>query len=124
MSIISNTTDTIYDGYSVASTGYVYTSEGSSALVDGWFSARYDDTTLQIGVATLTATYVEYRIEGRGAGITRPAEIYNASINAAAAIDELVTVSEAVNEVRIGVKANNTATPNNIYCYLIHSDKK
>ena len=123
MSVKSNTKDTLYDGYSVASTGYVYTSEGSSALTDGWYSIRYDDNIIQIGVATLNATYVEYRIEGRGNGITRPAEIYNASINATAAIDQLVTISENMNEIRVGVKTNNTATPNNTYCYLIHSDK-
>ena len=49
MSIVSNTKDTLYDGYSVASTGYVYTSEGSTALTDGWFSARYDENIIQNG---------------------------------------------------------------------------
>ena len=124
MSIVSNTKDTLYDGYSVASTGYVYTSEGSTALTDGWYSARYDENILQIGVATLNATYIEYRIEGRAAGGTRPAEIFNASLTSATALDTLISVAEHMNEVRVGVKANNTATPNNTYCYFIHSDKK
>ena len=123
--IISNSGKTIFNGYNVtATTNYVYNSSGGTGAEDGWVNARYDYNVLGICVATLNATSVTYRIEGRTTTYTRPISIANASLNSADTIDTKVNITDHFNEIRVGIRVNNSATPNNVYCGLSQSETK
>jgi len=122
--IISNTGRTLYNGYDVASTNYVYTENASVGTDDGWHPARADHIAIQLCCATLNASSLTYRIEGRSKTYTRPCDIYNASIPSAQDIDTIVNISEHVDEVRLGVKITGVATPNNFYAGLILAESK
>lgn len=124
MSIVSQYARIIYNGYNVASTNYVYTSNASTGADDGWYSCKTDHVALQVCAATLTAASLTYRIEGRSDTYTRPAEIYTDSITSAQSIDEIINITEKVKEVRIGVKLSAVATPNSFHCGLVQSEVK
>jgi len=124
MSIISQTGRSIFSGTNVATTNYIYTSEGGSASTDGWYSAKYDHVVVQAGVATLTATTLTYRVEGKFSALDRPAEIYTATVTTADTIDQLVNIAEKMNEIRIGVKVDSTASPNNFYAGISYAETK
>lgn len=115
----------IYSGYNVTATsGFVYSTTASTDSSAGWFSCRGDNVLVTVGLATLNATYVEYRIEGKFDTHNRPFTIYNASLNSVTIIDTPVVVSERCSQLRVGVKVNNAATPNNFYCGLCLAETK
>jgi len=114
----------LFDGYLVASSNFVYTSNASADVDDGWVSARADNVTIQVCAATLNAITgppLFYRIEGRDENnINRAASIYLATIGSSQSIDQLIVVSEKMREIRIGVKltsvpASPLASPNYFY---------
>ena len=115
----------IRSGEDVGSATYVYTDGDLSGAEDGWYNAKYDSIIVQVGVATLTASSMTYRIEGREKGSgNRPANILTASLNATSLIDTFVEVSEHVGQIRVGLLIDNTSTPNNVYTKLIMTDVK
>ena len=116
MAILSQSGRTIFSGTNVATTGFIYTPAGGSGTTDGWYSNRANHVVVQICTATLTATTLSYRIEGKFNPLDRPAEIYSKDVTTADSIDQLINVVERVNEIRVGVKVDNAAaSPNNFY---------
>lgn len=124
MSITTQYARTIYDGYDVASTNYVYTSNGSTGADDGWYICKTDHVAIQVCAATMNTASLTYRIEGRSDTYTRPAEIFSESITSAQSIDKIINVTEKVKEVRVGVRLSTVATPNNFHCGLVQSEVK
>ncbi len=122
MAVLSQATRTILNGESVASTGYTYNTTASSGANHGWIDTKYNDILFQIGVATLNATSLTYRVEGRANSNSRAGEIVTASLNAVSTIDTFIEISERVGQVRVGHKINNTATPNNVYSRLVMTE--
>lgn len=112
---------TIFKSYPVSSTSYVYTENASTGAEDGWISCKGEDHKFaQIYLGTLNATSVTYRIEGRfsdSSGVSRAASLHTESLTApmSGTIDKIVSISEYVAELRIGVKMSKVATPNNFH---------
>lgn len=123
MAILTQTAEAMLDSYSVeATTNYVYTDAGELGADDGWFSAKYDTKAIQLGVESMAATRLLYRIEGRSNTYTRPCEIYAASINAISARDTIINISEPIGQIRVGVKMNNEATPNVVHVGIVRTE--
>ena len=125
--IISQANRVIYNGYQTVSTsGCVYNSAGESGAEDGWINSQYDDVYLQVAIGTLTSSKLLYQVEGRFDGLNRPVKLYNASVTAATD-DALVTISEKVKEIRVGVKVDAVASPliadNKFYCGVVLSER-
>ena len=124
MAILSQSGRTIFSGTNVATTGYIYTSAGGSGTTDGWYSNRANHVVVQVCTATLTATMLTYRIEGKFNPLDRPAEVYSATVGSADTIDKLIEVSEHVNEIRVGAKVDNAdASPNNFYAGISYAEE-
>jgi len=125
--IISQANRVVYNGYKVASTSFVYDSDGGTGASDGWVLSKYDDVVLQVALGTLTSGKVLYQVEGRFDGLNRPALVYTASMTATTTIDGLVELSQKVKEIRVGVKADTIASPlstnNCFYCGLVLSER-
>ena len=113
--IVSRSRKTLFDGYSVASTGYVYNSSGESDSDSGWFTSKADYCFITYSCATLTSSGLTYRVEGRLNGSDRIASIATGTISSAMSIDNIININEKVDELRFGVKADSTATPNIFY---------
>lgn len=122
MTILSHTTRTFYNNYSVNTDTYVYTSNASSGANDGWIPSRYDSILVQTRVATLTATSLTVRIEGRSAGYSKVASIYCFKNTGTTSVDRAINIAERVAEIRIGVKIDKTSTPNNFYSGIIFGE--
>lgn len=127
MSIMSQSSRTLFNGYNVtASAGtYVYNASGGSAATSGLRECKADEILVHVEVATLNAASLFYRIEGRFDGLNRWAEIYSATITTADTIGKLVNVTERPKEIRVGARINATlASPNNLYCGIVLSEYK
>ena len=123
--ILSNSGKTLYTAYDVSATSnFVYDSDGSTDSDSGWVSARADNTALAIGLTVLNATSLTYRIEGRFDTYNRACEIYEASLIEVTSIDQLINIAESLKQIRLGVKVNNSATPNTVYAGLCSSEVK
>lgn len=125
--ILSQSAKTIFNGTDInATTNFVYNSDLESDSNTGWISARADKVAVHLSCATLNATYLTYRVEGRitDGGYTRVASMVAGTINATTNLDKVVSVDDYVNEVRLGVKANAAATPNNFYGRIIFTEFK
>jgi len=122
--ITSQTGRNFFTACNVASTGYIYTSAGASGANDGWITSKSDYTILAYCCATLSASSLTFRVEGRWADYNRPVEIYVASVNTINDIDQVLTLTEKLKEIRVGVKVNNTATPNIFYVGMLNSEVK
>ena len=108
MSIMSRAVRTMFDGYEVtATTNYVYNADGGTAATAGWFSARADNVLVSLRAATMTATSLSYRIEGRNNDYTKAGEIYSETLTAVQTIDKIINVTEKVKEIRLGAKKDN-----------------
>jgi len=113
----------IYGGYNVVATSnYVYSTTASTGAEDGWYTQKPDQVLITVGVATLTATTLSLRIEGRYPTHDRAFEIYQVDYTSITSIDESLIITETCPEVRVGVKVNNSASPNNIYCGLCRTE--
>ena len=124
MTVLGQSFNSIYNGYNVTATDYIYTADSLSGAGDGWVSQRADEKILTIGVATLTASIISMRIEGRYPVHNRAFEIYSRNYTTITTIDESITITENCPQIRIGVKVNNSASPNNIYCGLCYTEFK
>jgi len=131
MSIISNSGRNFFSAYNVIATpltGYVYNSSGDTDSEAGWITCKSDEICVAFAAATLTATTLLVRIEGRFDTYDRSASIHTEGITTAQSISKLVRVAERVKEVRIGVRtdADNIliASPNIFYAGLCLSEAK
>ena len=123
--IISSIGRTILNGDNVTATSnYIYTSTGLNGAEDGWLNARYDHNAVAICVATLNASAINYRIEDRFNTYTRPLNLGASMITSAQSIDKIINISEHVNEIRVGIYADNDASPNNVYLGLGQTEIK
>jgi hypothetical protein len=114
MAILSTVRRAIFTGQDIRNTSYAYTSDIETGAEDGWITEKADDITVQYCVATLTATSLTIRIEGK-TGSGRIAEIYTKKIISADTIDQLVPISEKVAKIRVGCKVITNASPNIFY---------
>ena len=128
MSIISQSTRTFFNGTNVtATTNFAYNATLNTGAAYGWKTARADVISVRTRVATLNASYLTYRVEGRmSSGYDSIASIAVGSLNTAKSIDNIITIQNTIHadEIRIGFKANNAASPNNAYAGLILTEKK
>lgn len=131
MSIISHFGRSFFSGYNVVATpltGFVYNSSGSTSSEAGWIACKSDEVCIAFAAATLTATTLLLRVEGRFDTYNRAASLYSDAITSAQTIDKIVRIPEKVKEVRIGVRtdADNylIASPNNFYAGLCLSESK
>jgi len=125
MSRLSQSSRILYNGYSVtATTDYVYNDSGSSAATSGWLDRTVDECVLQFGCATLTASTLSIRIEGRKNSSGRAAEIYSLDITAVDTIDRFINVIEAVDDLRVGVKVSDSTATNTIYSSILLAEVK
>lgn len=123
--ILSNSGKTLFNGVDVtATTNYVYNAAGDTDSDAGWASAKADNNTIAIGLTALNATNLTYRIEGRFDTYNRACEISTASLTSTTSIDTLINIAEKVKEIRVGVKVNNSATPNTVFVGLCNSESK
>lgn len=124
--IISQANRVVYNGYIVASTSYVYDSDGGTGANDGWVNSKYDDVYLQVAIGTLTSGNLLYQVEGRFDGLNRPVVLYTAS-SASTMTDVITVINEKVKEMRVGVKVDAVASPliadNVFYCGLVLSER-
>ena len=123
MTILTHGAVIIHDGLEPDSTSYVYTSGGGSAATSGWYAARADHVAVQVCAATLAASHLIYRVEGRSNTYTRAASIATGDITATMTIDKVIDITAVgyFKEIRVGVKvtATSNATPNNFHAGLI-----
>ena len=131
MSIISHSGRNFFSAYSVVATpntGYVYNSSGEVGSEAGWIQCKTDEICIAYAVATLTATTLLVRIEGRFDTYNRAASLYTDQITSAQAIDKIIRIEQKIKEVRVGVRtdADNilVASPNIFYAGLCLSEVK
>ena len=123
MPINTVTGRTIYKSFPVSSNSFVYTANASTGDDDGWFSAKYNYVLAQIALGTLTATNLTYRIEGRFPTHSRIASLCSETLTGITSVDKIITVTEKVAEIRIGVKIDAVATPNNFHAGICRADE-
>jgi hypothetical protein len=117
MTILSQSSRYFHNGSSVASTVYDYG--------EGWQTVKWDDNLIAVCCATLTASTLTYRVEGRFDSYERPAEIYSQDKTSADSIDQLINVTESLKEIRVGVKVDDaSATPNIFYSGICLTERK
>ena len=108
MSVMSQGVNTFFSGESIVATSFTYSDSEK---------CKAEEIVVQVGVPTLTATSLTYRIEGLFPSATRWAEIYSEKVTAETTVDKLINITERVQYMRVGAKiVNVTATPNNFYC--------
>jgi len=107
-----------------ATSNYIYNSDGDTDSEAGVVTCKSDSVLVQYCAATLSATTLYLRVEGRFDPMDRWAEVYSNSITTADTIDQLVNVTEVFKEIRVGVKVNNSATPNIFYAGVCVTEYK
>jgi len=123
MSIMSQSSRWFYEGHNVtATTSFIYDNTNATGVNAGAITTKTDHSVIQIGVPELSASCLYYRVEGRFDTINRWAEVYSSTVTATTTIDELITVTEKVKELRVGVKAGNEATPNTVYAGICNTE--
>ena len=124
--IISQPTRTLFNAATItATTDFIYMSEKTANLAT-WLPSKYDSIVIQCVVATLTASSLDIRIEGRFPASNRAASIHSYHVTSAETVDRLINISEKLSEIRIGAKigsGNSTAT-NIIYSSVVFSEIK
>jgi hypothetical protein len=125
MSITSVVGRKFYNAAAITATSnYIYNASGGNNATSGLRAARADNVNIQFNVATLSATNLYIRIEGRTTGVDRWASIYTENVTAINTYDKIIQIGEKFSEVRVGAKVNNSATPNILYAGLTLVDEK
>jgi hypothetical protein len=120
--ILSQTTRALFSGDAVTATSYVYNT-------DGWVNTDYNHLDLYVAATPLTATTLYFRVEGRD-GASRVSSLYVSNMTATITkkFDRAVAFTHSTGlhpaEIRVGVKVNNAATPNNFYCNLVMTEER
>lgn len=127
MTIQSQTAKKLFSSYNVASTGYVYNATGDTGSTKGWKDARFNFVGLAYGCATMAATSLHIRVEGRDPNLyDRAIKVYTATLTGASTIDTYVRITPQrgrFRQLRLGVNANNSATPtNSFHAAFIYTD--
>ena len=130
MTIQSQTSRVLFDGYNVATTNFVYNGNGSTSATAGWVSVRNDSIFVQSCVATkVRSGNIVQRIEGRFVGYDRSASIDIKTISSSESIDRIINITPNLEEIRIGVKstvvpASLSASPVSYYAGVCKTDIK
>lgn len=129
MSIINIDSKTFFSNYNVvATTDYVYNSDGDTDSEAGWLRCVGNDVMVTYNVATLVATTLSYRVEGRLNSSTRTLDLSSADKTTTSGIDQVISITYPITDVRVGVKvdANDTliASPNIFYAGVIIRETK
>ena len=114
MSVMSQSGRMLFNGAAITSTSYIYNSSGNVNATAGMVHCKADSTLVQYCCATLVASTMTIRIEGKFDKMDRWAEVYSASIDAADSIDQLVNISEDFSDIRVGVRVRNAVSASNI----------
>jgi len=123
MAILSQPTRLLFNAATITTVATYTYMHDKDTTVSEWISIKYDNVVLQCCTATLTASSMDVRIEGRFPASNRAAEIYNYTVTAAESIDRLINITERVKEIRVGAKVGNASTPNVFYSSVIFSEK-
>ena len=113
--IISSQKHDLYSGDNVAT---------KTMQFSDWVTTRADSVAYQFAVATLTASYVDIRVEGRYNSDARSASVYAKRYTSVTTVDDLVNVVIDLPESRVGVVASPASGPNNVYVSLVLVDVK
>lgn len=131
----------IFSGNNIATTVIVYGGEnalgiigskggGSVAATTGWIDSKYDHAVVQLGVATETRSgNVVFRIEGKYAGLGRPASILATLFSGVESRDRVINVVGKMSQIRVGAlstvgPASPNASPCNVYAGIVFSEVK
>lgn len=143
MAIQAITGRSVYSGANIATTGITYANNpaangaiantqaaaGNSATA-GWITAKYDNTVVQIGVATKTRSgNIIFRIEGKFPAMNRPASVLATLVSAAETRDRLINIVGKMDQYRIGIRASImpasiTGSPCNVYAGIVFAETK
>ena len=142
MSINAQPGRVIFSGNNIATTVMVYGGAnalgiigskggGSVAATTGWIDSKYDHAVVQLGVATeiRADNNIVFRIEGKYAGLGRPASILATLFSGVESKDRVINVVGKMSQLRVGVKttvgpASPNASPCNVYAGIVFSDVK
>ena len=124
MSVVSQSVRTFFTGHNVATLAYIYNSNDGNYATSGWVSSKADHAVVQICIATLNASSITYRVEGKFDTLDRKADIYNETVATADSIDKLIVIAEHVKEIRVGVKCGKMVSsplgsPCNFYAGIV-----
>ena len=123
MSIMSQGSRWFFNGHTVtATTSYIYDETNSSATDAGAITAKTDYSVIQIGVPSLTASCLYYRVEGRFDTVDRWASILTGTILATTSIDIIKDIPYKVKDLRVGVYLGSDATPNIVYAGICNTE--
>ena len=98
-----------YNKTTVTASHFIYDSTKYVSATTGWIDARYDHVNVQCRLASkVSAAGVGfvYRVEGKFDSLDRPASIYCNRITAVQPIDQLITVTPKVKQIRLAVKTS------------------
>lgn len=125
MAVLSQSSRTFFSGTNItATTNFIYNANESTAATSGWIAAKADYIDVHCECASLAASALTYRIEGRFDGLNRAASLHCQTVTASDTIGRIHNISNHIKEVRIGVKAMNSASPNNFYAGIVLTEVK
>ena len=108
--ILSTNASIPFAGTAISSSAFTYSS---------WIDTEYNENTIQVGCGTLNATSVLYRIEGRYNSTKNRAASLSAGEITTATPDTVLEISPHYPQMRIGLKTNYNATPNNTWVTIV-----
>ena len=114
MAVLSQEEKQLFTGNNIVASTYTYST---------WVSTKTDCVVLQTELATLNATSLTYRLESRTPLGSRVASLYSDKLTAIDGIGKIHEISEECAEMRVGVKIDTVASPNNFYASLILTEK-
>ena len=113
MSVKSQSNRVWYNKTTVTASHFIYNSTKYVSATTGWVEARYDHVNVQCRLASKanagTVGFI-YRVEGKFDGLDRPASIYCNRITAVQPVDQLITVTPKVKQIRLAVKTSRTVS--------------
>jgi len=118
MAVMSNTGRKFFNGDNITASNFIYTAAEATGADDGWITCKSNDISIAWGIATLVATTIILRVEGRFDTYNRAASLFSQEYTAVTTIDKVITIDQKLKEVRVGVKiddADRSASPNNFY---------
>lgn len=111
MAVQSQSTHVWYNKTTVTASHFIYNSTKYVSATTGWINAKYDHVNVQCRLASKananTVGFI-YRVEGKFDQLDRPASIYCNKITAVQPIDQLITVTPKVKQIRLAVKTSRT----------------
>ena len=126
MPVIAQTGQRFFAGTSISSKTYVYSATAVGGSSEGWKPSKADNVVVQLCVATLNATSMTIRVEGKEEHkVNRAASIYCTQITTAQTVDQVVNITGKYSHLRVGAHISpNEATPNNFYAGIILTETR